>query len=1028
MILLELRLLAFGPFTGVALDLTRSPALHLVFGPNEAGKSTTLRAIRGLLYGIPAMTLDAHVHRMADLRIGARLSDGNGTQLEIVRRKGSKNTLLDAEGKPLDDAVLHRFLGGVGASLFATMFGLDHESLRAGGEALLRGQGDIGETLFDAGVGGAGVHQVLEDLRRQADDLFLPRGRTQLINQEIALYTEADKRSRNSGVSASAWFTQRDEIEAARRDRAALQDSRRRLVAEQERLQRALRVLPLLGKRRQLAAERDDLGTVVPLAADAAAQRLQAQREAEQAAPQIARLRLSIETLDSRRAALALPSALALLGEETIADLHDRLGGHRAAAADLPKRRAEVQALENQIRGLLRELGREPELANLDDLRLPAAAAARVRSLAKRQGALEKTLEHSARDLAEARLRLASLARMPAGDRRVELPLLATVDRFAAELDAIGREESDLRVRERELRQRATKSASAIEELRLAGDVPTEAQLRAARHERDDLWRALLASLDRAAQARDVARRHEEAAHLADEIADRLRREGERAGKLAKLLADRHEVETELADLDRQRALVDGQRRVHAAAWADLWRPLAVEPRSPAEMRAWLDERRRAREAAEELERHVAVLADRHALAEEQMTVWRGQWAAALSSIGLPAGASVEEAETVLETLAALLARLDEANRLRARIAAMERDAETLRSDVDALAAQHAPDLVGPSVVETAEQLLRRQREAAEQLRRRSEIEAQTESEKDELAALLERAARADDRLRSLQQTAGAASLEELEQAEQRWQAVLQLERDARQVEAELMAAGDGASIAELEALTEGVDPDSIRARLREIGEESEQLDDSISNLDQTIVRYELGLADFEGRRAAVDAAAEAQEHAAAIRSGVDRYLRLRLSALLLEREIERYRERHQGPILQRANELFPRLTLGHYRALKAGFTSADEGVLLCVREDGKEVAVEGLSDGTRDQLYLALRLASLERYLRHNPAMPIVLDDILIHFDDERARAALAVLGELAENAQVLFFTHHARIREIAREVVPALVEHTLG
>ena len=83
-------------------------------------------------------------------------------------------------------------------------------------------------------------------------------------------------------------------------------------------------------------------------------------------------------------------------------------------------------------------------------------------------------------------------------------------------------------------------------------------------------------------------------------------------------------------------------------------------------------------------------------------------------------------------------------------------------------------------------------------------------------------------------------------------------------------------------------------------------------------------------------------------------------------------------------------------------------------------VGVEALSDGARDQLYLAIHLAALEHWLEANEPMPLVLDDVLIHFDDERAAAALEVLGELAGKTQVLYFTHHARLEELARRAVP--------
>jgi uncharacterized protein YhaN len=166
---------------------------------------------------------------------------------------------------------------------------------------------------------------------------------------------------------------------------------------------------------------------------------------------------------------------------------------------------------------------------------------------------------------------------------------------------------------------------------------------------------------------------------------------------------------------------------------------------------------------------------------------------------------------------------------------------------------------------------------------------------------------------------------------------------------------------------------------------------------------------------------------AAEIREQALRYARLKLSSVVLEREVERYREQHQGPVLKRASALFPRLTLGSFRGLRVG---VEERKVVALRDDGKELAVEGMSEGTRYQLYLALRIASLERYLERNPPLPLVLDDILIHFDDERAAAALGVLGELAERVQILFFTHHARDLSLAAGAISAerLFRHSLS
>ena len=137
----RLDLIAFGPFTGAVLDLSGgAEGLHLVYGPNEAGKSSALRAIQQLFCGIPHRSTDNFVHKHADMRIGAVLRDRAGAALEVVRRKGTKNTLLGADGKPIDDpdARLARLLGGVAPEEFLKKFVIDHAELVGGGKAVDR--------------------------------------------------------------------------------------------------------------------------------------------------------------------------------------------------------------------------------------------------------------------------------------------------------------------------------------------------------------------------------------------------------------------------------------------------------------------------------------------------------------------------------------------------------------------------------------------------------------------------------------------------------------------------------------------------------------------------------------------------------------------------------------------------------------------------------------------------------------------------------------------------------------------------
>ena len=81
------------------------------------------------------------------------------------------------------------------------------------------------------------------------------------------------------------------------------------------------------------------------------------------------------------------------------------------------------------------------------------------------------------------------------------------------------------------------------------------------------------------------------------------------------------------------------------------------------------------------------------------------------------------------------------------------------------------------------------------------------------------------------------------------------------------------------------------------------------------------------------------------------------------------------------------------------------------------------MSTGTADQLYLALRVASVEDYLGRANALPFVADDLYINFDDARAAAGFEVLGQLARKTQILFFTHHRHLVQIAQATLGSSV-----
>ncbi len=124
----------------------------------------------------------------------------------MQRRKGNKNTLLDADGAPLPEDALGGLLGGVDRDLFATVFALDSDRLRAGAEALLQGKGEIGQALFSASLAGTPVHRIREALEAEAAALFDGRkSKGVSIRPLLAEYKQGLEASRDALVRPEDW-------------------------------------------------------------------------------------------------------------------------------------------------------------------------------------------------------------------------------------------------------------------------------------------------------------------------------------------------------------------------------------------------------------------------------------------------------------------------------------------------------------------------------------------------------------------------------------------------------------------------------------------------------------------------------------------------------------------------------------------------------------------------------------------------------------------------------------------------------
>ncbi|MCA9199467.1 MAG: hypothetical protein KDA87_18100, partial [Planctomycetales bacterium] len=202
--------------------------------------------------------------------------------------------------------------------------------------------------------------------------------------------------------------------------------------------------------------------------------------------------------------------------------------------------------------------------------------------------------------------------------------------------------------------------------------------------------------------------------------------------------------------------------------------------------------------------------------------------------------------------------------------------------------------------------------------------------------------------------------------------------------------------------------------------EESEQVFSQMAQEREDVAgrlnELQSALQQIDQRAQAVEADEASLASLADMHQAARQYMQIRCAAVLLQHQIERHRAKHQNPILKAASVFFRQLTCAEFDGLSVVYDDADRALIVGVRANSDvPVQVEQMSGGTRDQLFLALRLAYLESRMQQHPPMPLIVDDILIEFDNDRSAAALQLLAEFSSQTQVIFFTHHHHLIDVA-------------
>ena len=1170
--ILEIRLIAYGPFTDRVIDLSLgNQGLHLIYGSNEAGKSSALRALRNLFYGIPERSTDDFIHPYAKMRIGATIQSGKGDVLEFVRRKGRQNTLRSGDDQTvIEESMLNKFLSGVDADLFVTLFGIDHAGLVRGGKEIVRGGGSMGQLIFAAGSGASNLRGVQEQLKSQADALFTPTGRKKKINEAIGKINHNRKALRDAQLPGQQWAAHDQALRQALEHKQTVEQDLARKRSVLHRFERIQKALPVIAKRKERLNEFRTYATAMRLPQGFRDQRVDLLQELRVSENDRDQALNSIQALQKELSELQISESL-LENSTVIEEIHREFGSQHKAARDRIQLETRMSVLLGEAGEMLRGLGEDLTLDHAEKLRIKKSEAVRIQDLgtrferiltrihtareaipiltrriegidrkleklgtarqidplknavlqAEEYGALEK---HYGKERSEIRSELKTLektlGKQTLWSGSVEqleglpVPSLETIilfeDQTAEAEFTCGRLKKDFEKIERTLAD----VERQIDELRLQQEVPSEQDLQKARERRGRGWRLISHTLEGkpvldeeirdyikgGGDSKTLSTAFENSVRKADEIADRLRREADRVAAKAKLIADQT---SHTKERDRLKTEIDVAEKSHqklVKEWRRIWQSAEITPRSPKEMRAWAQDHKALAEKAKEIrERQAKVdrlkdeidvhfkslnqclknllephstegetlahviqrckrvihaeddlynnikqlqsekaqrtqeLAEAQARvdsSEQELSQWQKEWEQAVRPLGLDADAVPAQANAVMEDLNTLFGKLKDANILQKRIHGINRDANEFAVKVSGLVDAVAGDLKELPAGDGTLELNRRLTLARTAQSQRQTLRKQLAQERSRMDKAVGRIAEIETRLKGMCEEAGCERYQDLPEAERKSEKRKQIEAELKNLDERLHQLSAGATIDDFinQALT--VDPDDIDGEIDRLTEETETLNQEKSELDQRIGSERTELDKMDGSARAAELAEEIQFLLGGLENHVEQYARLKIASKILNQAIERYRHKSQKPILKRTTELFKQITKGSFQGVRAEFDDTGQPVLVGVRPGGKDiVSVEGMSDGTADQLYLALRLAGLQDYLERNEPIPFIVDDILIKFDDDRAVAALGALERLSEQTQVIFFTHHRHLLELAGKAVDpsVLIEHTL-
>ncbi len=431
----------------------------------------------------------------------------------------------------------------------------------------------------------------------------------------------------------------------------------------------------------------------------------------------------------------------------------------------------------------------------------------------------------------------------------------------------------------------------------------------------------------------------------------------------------------------------------------------------------------RADECRESVARNLAKLAE----ANGRLELARKKWSEQLSECGFPASVGTDSFETVSNSIASIL---QEAKRLESERRKLQDDIQEVRAfemEVDTLAneirfADRSSDPI--RIAESMRNRLIQERESSKALDRdRYTMTKEIEARKNAIDSLRQ----ATDLISAICVRIGVESPGD---ARERFETIA-LRNAAKREADKAIARLD--SLRNDEPLDRWIEdsrnfaPELSNRQISELQSEIEKLNAAREVISEAIYSIERETRRIRDSVSTAEVLTVEQRRKAFFedtRVRVSQYLKCQLTMQVLKDAAESYRKRMGQQVIDDASINLKSLSLGSLEAVNTT-EAVGKRKLVAIRSNDQEyLDSHQLSEGTRDQLFLSLKLAMIrnrlkERRRKGKGPLPVIFDDVLVNFDDDRAAAAFRLLAELAETTQVIYLTHHRHLESVARAAI---------